>query len=273
MKLVTVPAFVRGLTEVDLSEGPASFSRTVRISGYDLPVSTRWTGSDKLAVFFPGAHAISQPKPKFQRRKYFDVLDCNCIGLFDPTLFLQDDLSLGWFQGGRDVPHFERAAELISAIAAKMEIENSKIFLFGTSAGGIPVIKVSEKIPACKAFVGNPQTNVLKYYKEPVKKLLGLLSPDVALSEASKMHMNIIGTATKAEVYYAQNIEDKFHFEDHYLPFRNSRPDINYVVYRHPTGHNPIGSRIEVDVIRRILSGQSVQEAYGDFLVDQSGAD
>lgn len=108
----------------------------VKQDGVDIPLFARFNGSEKLVVFFPGAHDQGQPKPKFQRRSYFDSLDCNCISLFDPTLFLHPDLMLGWFQGGGETYHVERTRDLILNILDVAGIMPENLILFATSAGG-----------------------------------------------------------------------------------------------------------------------------------------
>jgi hypothetical protein len=250
----------------DSQENGATASRCIEVEGHSMPACFKFHGNRKLVVFFPGAHALNQPKPKFQRSGYFRTLDCNCISLFDPTLFLSEDLHLGWFQGGGRIPHFRRAEVLITTVADAIGIEHKDIILFGTSAGGIPAIKVSEGLTGCSVFVGNPQTDVKKYYKPSVDRLVSALSNESELQNIQKERFSVIGSSTTANIFYAQNIQDRFHLIGHMQPFKSARPELNYIIYDHPTGHNPIGSDIEIRVIEKMLREESPEILYRDFL-------
>lgn len=267
MKNIELSSFIDGLSGRNVKGGGESLSCSVSIEGYGIPITMKLQRSDKLVVFFPGAHAIGHVKPKFQRRKYFDELPYNCVSLFDPTLFLEEDLSLGWFQGGGEIPHFERVKILLVELAKELAIPEENILLFGSSAGGIPAIKVSESIPKCNVFVANPQTDVRKYFELQVSKLIEHIAMNGGLTEGQKAALTVVGTRSSARVIYAQNVQDQFHLVHHFQEFRERRPDFEYIMYDHPTGHSPIGRGVELDIIERILSGSNVGAAYGEFLL------
>ncbi|WP_324752467.1 hypothetical protein [Roseovarius sp. Pro17] len=106
------------LTEIDelvsYREGSAQY--LVKVAKQQVPLCAHFRDSKNLVVFFPGAHALSAPKPKFQRQNYFKNLDCSCVSFFDPTLFLDPELTLGWFQGGGEVSHLERATDIVTTL-------------------------------------------------------------------------------------------------------------------------------------------------------------
>jgi|GEM_PF-4461829 len=256
--------------EVGIASAGAKFlpREDVEVLGSFLPLSANFCASEHLIVFFPGAHNLQLQKPKFQRSAYFEDLEFNCVSLFDPTLFMKEDLAIGWFQGGSGVPHFERARILIDHILAVRGLLSKNLVLFATSAGGLPAIKVSESFPESTVFVGNPQTDIMKYFKPAVEKLLDTICPGGSPSTLQRSNMSIVGTKSAAKIVYAQNVQDKFHMKAHMEPFMNSRPDINLILYDHPSGHNPMDQQTELSVIRAIAAGYDPRAAYNSLIPD-----
>lgn len=240
----------------------------IRVENEELPINLKIRPSSKLVVFFPGFHAADKPKPKFQRRNYFNHLECNCLSLFDPTLFLGEDVGLGWFQAGQDIPHFKRAEIFIAELSQALGIAAQDVLLFGTSAGGFSALKTSEGLPECSVFVGNPQTDVRKYYKSHVGRLSTALANTTYPTRLEQEASCVVGTPTQAHVVYAQNIQDSFHLNGHMTPFQAARPDMSYILYDHPSGHSPIGMQTELEVIKAMLNGQDPALCYQEFLVD-----
>lgn len=255
--------------QVLLANDADAFASSVSVDGVKFEFAlNRQASNCRLIVFFPGAHELRQSKPKFQRRGHFAALDCQCLSLFDPTLYLQADLSIGWFQGELGgIPHFSRAGDLIEGVADTLGVSAADIVLFGTSAGGIPAVKVSERFPECSVFIGNPQTDVLRFYRPTVDRLLEALGVGEPLDEARRASFSIVNTTSRAQIVYAQNIRDVFHLKGHLAPFRVGQPSAQYIYYDHPSGHNPMPAETELAVIRALLAGTDPAAPYSEFAV------
>lgn len=236
------------------------------------PMSIKKNDSKKLVVFFPGAFDRSVRIPKFQRESYFQDLPYNCISLFDPTLFLNKTLRIAWFQGTYQQNYTLYIADILKSIINKTGILNEDILFFGTSAGCIPALKVSEYFAGANVFMGNAQTDILEYVPAFVKKILSVSYDGVENIDIYHHRMNILNYSGLSKIFYAQNIEDDFHYKNHYLPFINTliNGSCETVVYNHKTGHSPLPRNYELNAIRSILENQSFSEVYKPILVEEN---
>lgn len=234
----------------------------IKKQGVFFPFRFDKTTSDKLVVFFPGAYKKDLERPKFQRSSYSNKLDYNCLYLFDPTLFLNDELTLGWFTGTEDLNYTTLLNEIFREMIGELKIEFDNILFFATSAGGITALKVSKNFPNSKVYLGNIQTNIFEYYKGPVRMLLETCfkkyeENDIRFSVLNKPIIN-------NKVFYCQNVLDNFHYENHYLPFfeKNKSDNIEYNLYSHSSKHSPISNDFELRIINRIFNDNTISKLY-----------
>lgn len=237
------------------------------------PFSLSLKKSEKFVVFLPGAFNINEPKPKFQRKSYFKDLSYTCLSCFDPTLFMDPNLSLGWFQGNKNNFYIEYLTSLLLQIINDLGIENKNILFFGTSAGGFSALKVAQSFPASNVYLGNIQTDILKYYKNPVAKMLEICFPNVLASNQESHRFDVFDSNVNLNIFYAQNIRDEFHYENHYLPYvefsKNKIINHEFVVYDHiESKHKPISKQFELDIIRKIFEEKTIKNLYTGMLIE-----
>ncbi len=240
--------------------------------GVLFPFSLSFKNSEKIVFFFPGAFDLSQPKPKFQRKNYFEELESTCVSFFDPSLFLSSNLSLGWFQGECQKNYLQLLLKLVQEIILRLEVENKNILFFSTSGGGLPSLKIAQHFLKSHVYLGNIQTDVLKYYEPSVKKMLLYCYPEVIDITPYKDRLNVFDINGDINIYYAQNTQDKFHYKNHYLPFvkyaSNTDLKCEFITYSHISGHNPISKDVEISVINSIFDKKSIMEVFSCYIDD-----
>lgn len=242
--------------------------------GVCFPVSLSYKDSRDIMFFFPGAYDNTKTKPKFQRKGYFKELSCTAISFFDPTLFLSTELISTWFQGEKDKDYIVLLEEIIQEIIVFFKIKNNRIFIFATSAGGIPAMKIAKNYSSCNVYLGNIQTDILRHRKNRIDALLKYVYEGVNIEEI-RHRLHILDIDEDINVFYAQNISDKYHYDNHFEPFvknaENTNMNCNFIIYKHEgSGHNPISSDWEKLVIQSLLSGSSLTALYKDhgYLID-----
>lgn len=242
------------------------------------PFFFKKTISDKYVFFLPGAYNRNLSMPKFQRKKHFEFLPYNCYSFFDPTLFLNSykKFNIGWFQGTKDVFYAKLLADIIKKIIIKFKINPENILIFSTSSGGIPAFNVAEEIQDCNVFCSNIQTNILNFYKSKYEVTFNYCYPCLSLNEIknrfeSRFSINHIDN--NFNLYYSQNIEDYFHFVNHFSPYLNAINKIKKIklkalVYDDIlSGHNPLSIDKELNIIKEILEKKSFINSYKDILI------
>ncbi|WP_413378306.1 hypothetical protein [Alkalihalobacillus sp. 1P02AB] len=126
----------------------------------------RRNNSNKAIVF--GSGAINRTKlqpPLFNRFSWIDKFDENCIYYNDPTLYLSDDLNIGWGYGEKDRHYLSEVGEILIHLYKKMKIHPKNALYYGSSAGGFQSLILASKLKGI-AVVNNPQTKIENYYQE-----------------------------------------------------------------------------------------------------------
>ncbi|MBU8536416.1 hypothetical protein [Falsiroseomonas tokyonensis] len=179
-----------------------------------------------LLVFGQGFQARSQVQlPRFQRMDWAEELPYNALIFNDPTLFLREDVSLGWCAGTAEAPVLPTHCEIVGQVRDALGIRNENILFYGSSAGGFTSLMMASRMPGSSALVNNPQTDVLKFRRGGVRRLLevgfGGIPLDRAKAEFPDRFSFVASIAAGAQVpriYYLQNILDDDHYTDQLLP-------------------------------------------------------
>lgn len=115
--------------------------------------------SDALVVTFPGAvNRKSVRLPYFEWGRTMAPRSESCLRLSDPTLELDDRLTLGWFIGTEEFDLHKGAAELILETAHN--IGASRIVTVGSSGGGFAALAVSAHVPGSVGLAFSPSTTI-----------------------------------------------------------------------------------------------------------------
>ncbi|UDN24413.1 hypothetical protein [Aeromonas veronii] len=226
----------------------------------------RFSKSDKLIVLGQGAvDRKSKSLPNYQRISWLDELECNCIIIQDPTLFLYDNLPLGWCQGNKKQSAIPGFIDIIKYLTTSLNIKYSNLCFYGSSAGGFSSLIFSPFFEESIVIVNNPQTNFLKYHQANVRALLRECFENITCEEYEEKHTyysaeNVISKRKYIpKVFYYQNIADGFHLREHLIPFlkgiknidlMESLHKINIFLYDDPkTGHNPLSKKQTINIL------------------------
>ena len=96
----------------------------------------------------------------------------------DPVLELDANLSLAWHFGCEGI----RLQAITVSIVEKLRIilHAPRVVAWGGSGGGFAAIRVVKDVPNAIALVWNPQTDIAKYYPEPVVRYRSIAFPRIA---------------------------------------------------------------------------------------------
>lgn len=157
------------------------------------------------------------------------------LAISDPTLSLDDDLSLGWYAGNEKFPDVMYWIEkIISKISA---IFNLRPIVFGGSGGGFAGIRLSQTLSVrATVLVWNPQTSISECRRPVVEDYLKVAFPSLGdsgspngeagrnyfrrcLDEAGIVHdLSRFEKRDNVDLVYMQNISD-WHLDKHAIPF------------------------------------------------------
>lgn len=174
-----VEAFIRSLE--DLPDGIHSIGLG---SGYHLDIMLKDRPLDPAhgtaAVFFSGAVSQRAEKmpPFLSGANVAKGVRIPLISIADPTLTADQDLGLGWYVGPRGV---DVHGAISRALRAMLDVSGNEFWLVGGSGGGFAALRTAQEVGSgCSALVWNPQTSILEYYENPVKKFLSAAYPEIS---------------------------------------------------------------------------------------------
>lgn len=220
-----------------------------------------------LFVFFQGAVDKSKTQPNFQRISWSEKIPANIVIFSDPTVD-NNSLTIGWSQHSPKVNYFYRTAELIKKYALSIDVEEDNIFLYGSSAGGFTALMVAAYFTSATVIVNNPQTDWTLFYKNKVTEVLNSIYDNMELSEyktkfPNRFNISVVykNIGRVPRLFYMQNIDDDFHYRNHFLPFfdfiTKSKIHItsfNPILYTAPTeGHSPRGMEDTLKILNMAM--------------------
>lgn len=191
-------------------------------------------GYDTVMVLFHAALAKPGTQfPVFTGVNITHNLPVNRIFVADPSIYLDEKLTLAWYAGSQVQPDLQ---DVISIVLASLTASNTSTITFGASGGGFAAMHYSSRLSCSMAIPVNPQIDLADYVPGPVRRWLRLgwnLDPDKegldaipAVTDSGSAYRG----GSSAKVWYVQNIGDSNHMNNHYLPFMKSLPDDHGVV-------------------------------------------
>ncbi len=257
---VKLPRIEARLDSLDYA---SNFDGDIKVDNMKFPVlyKPKFLGTKRLYVFLNGAVAINvQNKyyPYFSRISWENKFEGHCLYLYDVSLNLVSDYTLGWYLGTTHNRLMENYIHIIKTFAKNLNIDYENIVLYGSSCGGFAAIKMAEQIDGSTAVAINPQTNILDYnVRAAVNKFTSVFDvssyPHLVKIDVEKL------TKAHAKIILVQNIQDNHHYEKHYKPLVEqlsnaqlypNNPNYKCIIYDHESGH---GGEPE-DVFEEILA-------------------
>lgn len=222
--------------------------------------------SDSLFIFFQGAVDKDKPQPNFQRISWSKSIQENLLIFADPSID-GNALTIGWSQHSPKVNYFYRLANMIKKYAEIINVKEDRILLYGSSAGGFTALMVAAYFNNVKVVVNNPQTDWTKFYKNKVDEVLNTIYDGISLHDYKSTFPNRfdVGAIYKnigriPSIVYMQNIDDDFHYENHFKPFSNiiyenklKVSNFHSIIYSSPLdGHNPCSMEDTLKIINMV---------------------
>lgn len=211
-----------------------------------------------VPVFLSGA--LSQrggtTGPYFSGRRMGQRLGTGFISVSDPTLYLDDELTLSWYSGALNGGLQEALATVLKHFA---QVSGRDLLVIGGSGGGYASL-VTAATAGLSSFVWNPQTDVLAYEPGTVARYVGVVAPQVLGRPREEIRVALQRGGITTEVLsgrlpkrllYLQNASD-WHVQGHAVPFierhalrhqgqgrYSSRPEVVMQLGDFGVGHAP----------------------------------
>ncbi|WP_433847449.1 DUF6270 domain-containing protein [Acinetobacter proteolyticus] len=255
----------------DFSKEEVSFKDVV--DGYEFSAYLyQKKDTDKLFVVLNGALDKDRKSSNiYHRWSWNNMFDGSVLYIADPTLFKYKEANLAWYIGDKNNQFHEFVKDFILKIASKLHIDQNQLVLYGSSGGGFASLKLAGMIGnGALAVTINPQVKVFDYVKKHVDEYLNICwnQIDVKAIE-TRIEFDSLRNVqnSSCRVLFIQNLEDKFHYKNHFIPFletlnifspnpkmkveeQSSR--IRYMVYDHPSGHAAEPKEMFPEILRNI---------------------
>lgn len=221
--------------------------------------------SDVLLVSLHGATARKRFElPRFEWFRTLQSTEYSALYFSDPCLDLDERLELAWYTGWYELDLYPILAEW--ATKASEAVGAKHIVFFGSSGGGLAALQAATYAPDSIALPFNPQTSIASYkvkgtglgaQRRYLKSVMPHLTPTGGVSELvpdidwsvslGERTSTIVryGRPQPNKVLYAQNNNDLFHVEQHYVPFREAieggvnHNRVRFLNYEGKPGHKP----------------------------------
>lgn len=220
-------------TEIDASglkslDGSDFF---VTVGEVELPCRLKLLpGATRLFVTLNGA--VDRTKyslPAFARWNWGKVLGGHVLSVCDPTLFLDDELRLGWFVGNLGMNPMIALRRTAETVREVLGIAAGEMAFYGSSGGGFAAIIGACGLPHGRAIAVNPQTDITRYFAPAVANVARVFAPGWT-PQRCRDHYPLRWSALAAiddsrlarrdlRILYVQNLADKAHHARHFLPF------------------------------------------------------
>lgn len=237
--------------------GDLSFRGTAEIdyNGVPLHVFQAWVDAPTTVVSFSGAVSTKVTTvPAYAGYGLTSGLGVNRILISDPSLAINDRLTLGWYAGNTTQPDLQN--DLTRIIRAL--VRDTRVVFFGPSGGGFACLVQAPRFPGSTTVVSNPQTDIRRYVPAAVDRYLtSMWGFGGATGEASEppFQYSVLDTyraPVDTSIVYLQNFGDK-HVIDHLVPFlQAAHPDNRIIPVLPDLGQGHVGP--DKESLKRVLS-------------------
>ena len=262
------PSFAEFLKSSSVPQG------RFRIMEHNVTADFEFEGAQKqpLLVILHGRKGPRVHLPYLSGRHIVEGINVARLSISDPSLYLDESLSISWFTGNSSAPNLQMSlARVIQEIANR--INASKVIFLGGSAGGFASLVFAHLIPNSLAIVWNPQTDIAKYYPRFYREYLNICwgGNSKMLQESgvitSVVDLYDVAKQPSSTVYVLQEPTDVHHVTEHLMPFLGAtKCDRNVFTYRQHwgEGHVPPAK----DTIRRLIEHAIAENPQDLFIAE-----
>lgn len=223
----------RALAELDAQALRQFDGQSFVVQDGDVPLPCRLKlldGAQTLFVMLNGA--VDREKtalPAFARWNWGKILGGHVLAVCDPTLYLDDQLRLGWFVGRETFDPMQTLLRTVDRVSRALQVDPGRVIFYGSSGGGFAALLAAALRPVGRAVAINPQTDITGYYPQFVARIAQVFATGLTAQQCrdkyplrwSALH-GVCEARRKGRdlrILYAQNLLDKGHHVRHYLPF------------------------------------------------------
>lgn len=184
--------------------------------------------SSHLLILGSGAGDMLKERrvPYFQRNSWINDFEDSVIYYNDPTLYISEELLLGWGQGKSDRFYLKDIAAILEKLIEKTQIPKRNVIFYGSSGGGFMSMLLAGYIKESAALVNGPQTCLTKWLPYPVQQVFNYTYPGMTFEEVLNKYpdrINLIefykSIKYVPKIYYLQNAYCELDIKDHVIPF------------------------------------------------------
>ena len=166
--------------------------------------------------------------PIFSRWNYGKILGAHVLSICDPTIYLSEDLSVGWYLGSREENAIQGIVAIASRCAEILGVGPERVIFSGSSGGGFAALQAAALVDNGKAIAINAQTNLMRYPERFLQSYAELAANYSSIEEARETignRWNVIdslnvscNSGRNPQIVIVQN-RNEWHYSQHYLPF------------------------------------------------------
>lgn len=236
-------------------------------SGIPIDLLNSNVGSDTTIVLFHGAIEPERSLPVLTSQGVSTAVGANRVFISDPSLYLSQELRLGWYAGSSAQPNLQdQVYRIIERIIASHGAR--RVVFFGGSGGGFASLYFAARFPNSAAVVFNPQTNIAKHNGISVQKYaniaygvpIGSSSPVSEITPPPVTNVcELYSDLTNGFVIYIQNLNDEFHVNNHMRPFLDAvhhETPVFTIQDSWEEGHAPPPGRLLTEVLAGVCAVQ-----------------
>jgi hypothetical protein len=237
--------------------------------------------SEKLLVLLPGASNRAKGAIDFQRFSWSgDFAEHDVLCVSDPSLSLDQDLSLAWFQYTKENYGISALSDLVREVVSRFGYLERDVTFLGSSGGGYVGLKLASEFPESNVVSINPQLFLYKYNKSHYDKMLSCCYPGMTDVEVSREYLERLVVDVdlefrKGKIYVYHNLQDVKHINKHLNPYlknldesfyrksflegfslKGGIPDVPLNVFYYDdveSGHRPPGKEQTMEMIAPVL--------------------
>ncbi len=232
----------------------------IRFSNYNKRLLCFGSG----AVARKGSKAINPPI--FNRYSWNEEFNESILFYNDPTLYLSDNLRLGWGVGTTDDYYLETIAKIIDIISKNLEIKQKNILFYGSSGGGFTSIQLATLIKKSTALVNNSQFilrnfNLSGHYDDMIKTCFKKI--DGEYLNKYEYRLNVLEMFKKEEyippIIYYVNAGSQRDINKQCIPFINGISELSFFddniqifLYNSENEHDPLNKKDSIKLIKMV---------------------
>ncbi|MGL6298351.1 MAG: hypothetical protein ACRC1M_04200 [Methanobacteriaceae archaeon] len=211
-----------------------------------------------------GPKALSPPI--FNRFSWNNEFEESVIYYNDPTLYLDDEITVGWGVGTDKEYYLETIAIILNKIIKKLELNKNNVLFYSSSGGGFKSIQLATLIKGPIALVNNPQLILKNFSPWHFNNMKRACFNDMAEEEIIKNYnyrLNVLEMFKKEDyvpkIIYYVNSGSSDDIENQLIPFIKELKKLNFAkneisihIYRdEEVGHSPLNKEDSIKIIKK----------------------